>query len=305
MTALDAQYPDSLTIRIGCELVYSVFVPTPALFILRPRRSPTQRIVKESLSMEPGLVSTEETDSHGNIVDRVMLKPGFNTIRHDAFVSVSSLPETVPLSEGALPVEQLSLALLRYTQPSRYCESDLLSDFAKQAFAHYSPGGPTVKAIADWVHNNIAYRFGSGSSDLTAAQIVERRFGVCRDFAHALAVLCRTFNIPTRYVTGHLPDIGVLDSGAPMDFHAYTEVYLTNGWNAVDARFNTPRIGRIRIAAGVDAVDGAFATIYGPAELRSFYVWAYQIDPAEVRLGDPIDLSKRLDSSLMVRFPPC
>ena len=90
-----------------------------------------------------------------------------------------------------------------------------------------------------------------------------------------------------------------------MDFHAYAEVYLSNGWNTVDARFNTPRIGRIKIAGGIDAVDGAFATIYGPAQLVSFYVWAYQIDPAQIRLGDPIDLTKRLDSSLIVRFPPC
>ncbi len=305
MTAPGAQYPSSLTVRIGCELVYSVLVPTPALFILRPRRSATQRIVQESLSMEPGLISTEETDSHGNIVDRVMLKPGLNTIRHDAFVSVSSLPETVPLWEGALPVEQLSLALLRYTQPSRYCESDMLSDFAKQAFSYNSPGGPTVKAIADWLHQNIEYRFGSGLPGVTAAQTVQRRYGVCRDFAHAKAVLCRTTNSPPRYVTGQLPDIGVLDAGGAMDFHAYAEVFLANGWHAVDARFNTPRIGRIKIAAGIDAVDGAFATIYGPADLTSFYVWAYQIDPAEIRLGDPIDLSKRLDSSLIVRFPPC
>jgi transglutaminase-like putative cysteine protease len=303
MTALDARYPSSLTIRVGCELVYSVQVPTPAMFILRPRRSATQRIVREALSMEPDLISTEETDSHGNIVDRVVLKPGLNTIQHDAFISVSSIPETMPLTEPAIPVEQLSLALLRYTQPSRYCESDLLSAFAKQAFAHQPPGGPTVKAIADWVHGNLEYRFGSGSPDITAAQILERRYGVCRDFAHAMAVLCRTFNIPTRYVTGHLPDVGVFDPGSAMDFHAYTEVYLANGWNAVDARFNTPRIGRIRIAGGIDAVDGAFATIYGPATLSSFYVWAYQMDPSQVRLGDPIDLTKRLDGTPTVRFP--
>ena len=118
MTVVDTEYPSSLTIRIGCELVYSVFVQTPALFILRPRRSATQRIVQEALSMEPALISTEETDSHGNIVDRVMLKPGLNTIRHDAFVAVSSLPETFPLTEAALAVEQFSLAQLRYIRRS-------------------------------------------------------------------------------------------------------------------------------------------------------------------------------------------
>jgi transglutaminase-like putative cysteine protease len=103
-------------------------------------------------------------------------------------------------------------------------------------------------------------------------------------------------------VTGHLPDIGCLDPGSPMDFHAYFEVYLGQEWFTFDARFNVPRIGRVKVAHGLDAVDGAFATIYGEASLTHFQVWAYQVNPQEVSVGDPIDLSKRLDGNTTVRL---
>jgi transglutaminase-like putative cysteine protease len=125
---------------------------------------------------------------------------------------------------------------------------------------------------------------------------------VCRDFAHVAIALCRAFNLPARYVVGHLPDIGYLDPGTPMDFHAYFEVYLGQTWCTFDARYNTPRIGRIKVAQGLDAVDGAFSTIYGEARLAWFEVWAYQVNPEQVSVGDPIDLSKRLDGTPQVRL---
>ena len=114
---------------------------------------------------------------------------------------------------------------------------------------------------------------------------------------------CRCFNVPARYVTGYLPDIGVFDAGGPMDFHAYFEVYVANRWVTFDARFNEPRIGRIKIASGLDAVDGAFSTLFGAATLAKFEVWTYQVDPAEVNLGDSINMAKRLDGTPTLRFP--
>ena len=125
---------------------------------------------------------------------------------------------------------------------------------------------------------------------------------MCRDFAHAAIALCRTFNLPARYVVGHLPDIGYVDPGTPMDFHAYFEVYLGQDWLTFDPRYNVPRIGRVKIAHGDDAVNGAFSTIYGEARLTNFEVWAYQVNPQQVSVGDPIDLSKRLDGDLKVRL---
>ena len=145
--------------------------------------------------------------------------------------------------------EKLAPALLRYTFPSRYCDSDMLQDFAWQQFGQYQHGAERVLAICDWLHHNIEYRTGSGSPDLTAFDVIERGYGVCRDFAHCGVALCRTFNLPTRYVSGFVPDIACYDPGTPMDFHAYFEVYMGGRWQVFDARFNTPRTGRVRIAA--------------------------------------------------------
>ena len=291
-----------LTVRLGCELIYETSQHTPAYMVVRPRRAHLQRIQQEMFVLEPDLQATEEIDTHGNVVDRVTLKPGENTIRHDALVAVSSQHEVLPYNEPPLAVEQLPLSLLRYTLPSRYCDSDKLMDFAR-AFWTCAPGAPTVQAICDWIHNNIEYRYGSGCPDISASEIVSRGYGVCRDFAHTAVALCRTFNIPTRYVTGHLPDIAFQDPGTAMDFHAYMEVYLGGEWHTFDARFNTPRVGRVKIACGMDAVDGAFTTVYGTAALKNFQVWAYQVDPAQVSIGDPVDLSLRLDGTPLIRWP--
>ena len=230
--------------------------------------------------------------------------PGRNEIRHDALVAVSSLPDRrevngpIQGAGGAIAMRDL----LRYTLPSRYCDSDKLLNFAWNQFGQLPHGLPRVQAICDWVHNNIEYRFGSGRPDLSASEVIERRYGVCRDFAHVAIALCRAFNLPARYVTGHLPDIGYVDPGTPMDFHAYCEVYLGQEWLTFDPRYNVQRIGRVKLAHGADAVDGAFATIYGAAKLTHFEVWAYQVNPLQVAVGDPIDLSKRLDGSLTVRI---
>jgi transglutaminase-like putative cysteine protease len=294
--------PLNLTVRVGCSLAYETTVPTPVLFVLKPRLEGGVLVMQEKLSFGIGQPSYEFQDSHGNITYRSTMMPGRNEIRHDALVAVSSLPDSRSVQGPMVPVGQLPSELLRYTLPSRYCDSDKLLNFAWEKFGQVTHGLPRVQAICDWVHNNIEYRTLSGRPDLSASEVIERRYGVCRDFAHAAIALCRTFNLPARYVTGHLPDIGCIDPGSPMDFHAYCEVYLGQEWLTFDPRFNVPRIGRIKIAHGSDAVDGAFATIYGEAKLVHFEAWAYQVNPQQVSVGDPIDLSKRLDSCMTVRL---
>jgi transglutaminase-like putative cysteine protease len=294
--------PLNLTVRVGCRLGYQTTVSTPVLFVLKPRLEAKVLVMKEQLSFGIGLPSSEFLDSHGNTTYRSMLTPGYNEIRHDALVAVSSLPDSREIVGQIQPVEQLPFEVLRYTLPSRYCDSDKLMNFAWNEFGQTAHGLPRVQAICDWVHNNIEYRFMSGRSDLSASEVIARRYGVCRDFAHAAIALCRAFNLPARYVTGHLPDIGFNDPGTPMDFHAYCEVYLGQEWLTFDPRYNVPRIGRVKVAHGSDAVDGAFATIYGAAQLTHFEVWAYQVNPQQVSVGDPIDLSKRLDATTTVRL---
>ena len=277
-------------------------MPTPALFMLRPRVDENHLVTAENFAINPGLLRHEFPDSHGNTTRRAILQPGINTVSHDALVSVSSMPEVSCASQPAVPVADIPGEFLRYTLPSRYCDSDKLLEFAWDHFGQTQHGGARVQAIADWVHSNIEYRFGSGRPDLSASDIIERRYGVCRDFAHVTIALCRTFNIPARYVTGHLPDIGYQDSGAAGDFHAWCEVYLAHQWWTIDARFNVPRIGRIKMSHGLDAVDGAFGTIYGDARLTYFEVWSYQVNPARVTLGSSRDMSLRLDGTPLVNF---
>ena len=294
--------PLNLTVRIGCFIAYEATLPTPMILVLRPRIDANQLVRQEKLWFSPYLPSSEFADAHGNNSYRVMLQPGRNEIHHDALVMVSSQPDNEEQQSIPTPIDRLPPRVLRYTLPSRYCDSDKLRDFAWQQFGQTANGIERVYAICNWVHNNIEYRFGAGRSDISASEVVNQRFGVCRDFAHVAIALCRAFNLPARYVVGHLPDIGHLDPGTPMDFHAYFEVYLGGTWCTFDARYNEPRIGRVKVAQGLDAVDSAFSTIYGAASLTWFEVWAYQVNPDHVSLNEPVDLSKRLDGTPTIRL---
>jgi transglutaminase-like putative cysteine protease len=291
----------NITVRVGCHIVYQTPVPTAILLVLKPRHDAHQVVLHQQLTFTPHLPCFHFEDAHGNLTDRAVLQAGENVIHHDAIVSVSSLSDAPAAPAVPTPVYQLPPETLRYTLPSRYCDSDKLLNFAWQQFGHIENGLQRVQAICNWVHNNIQYRFGAGSSVISASEVLLQRFGVCRDFAHVAIAFCRAFNLPARYVTGHLPDVAHLDPGTPMDFHAYFEVFLGHQWFTFDARYNEPRIGRVKVAQGLDAVDGAFSTIYGEVQFKWFEVWAYQINPAQVTLGDPVDLSKRLDGTLALR----
>ncbi len=293
-----------LTIRCGFEFVYEAAAHTPAILKIHPRPDPWQRTEREQMTIFPFIAAQTYEDWHGNSVERLTLPAGRTTVRHDIFIAVPVTTDDHWLIDQPVPVADVPPQLLQYTLPSRYCDSDRLMDFACREFGNFPEGLPRVQAICDWVHRNIQYRWGSGSTFTTASQVLAQGYGVCRDFAHLAVALSRCFNVPTRYATGYVPDVGCLDPGSPIDFHAYMQVYVGHRWYTFDARFNEPRIGRIHIAFGQDAVDGAFSTLFGPASLASFYVWAYQVDPAEVNPGDPIDMSKRLDGTPTLRFPP-
>lgn len=292
-----------LTVRVGCSLAYEATGPAWLLLNVRPLADRNHELVFQALSVGLDLPFTEFTDSHGNNVCRVALAPGTNYIRHDAIVAVTSTPDNGELPAGAAPIalDVLPPELLRYTLPSRYCDSDKLIHFAWEKFGHVEHGLPRVEAISRWLHENIEYRYFSGRPDLTAWDVLKRGYGVCRDFAHLAVALNRTFNLPARYVTGHLPDIGFPDPNNHMDFHAYAEVYVGGHWFTTDARFHVPRIGRIKISCGQDAVDGAFSTIYGGATLSYFQVWAYQVPRGQVGVGDALDFSRRLDNRTTVQ----
>lgn len=286
-----------VTLRVGCSLAYEVTGTASLLLNVQPRPAHGQAIIFEALTLGHALPAEAFKDTHGNRVWRVKLASGTNCFRHDAIVATNSRPDNDGLSwMPPVPPAELPASLIRYTLPSRYCDSDKLAQFAWEKFGAVEHGLPRVEAISRWLHEHIEYRHCSGRPDLSAWDVLQRGYGVCRDFAHLAVALNRTFNLPARYVTGHLPDIGFPDPDNRMDFHAYAEVYIGGQWFTTDPRFHVPRIGRLRISSGLDAVDSAFSTIYGAATLSYFQVWAYQVQHDSVGVGDPLDFSRRLDN---------
>jgi transglutaminase-like putative cysteine protease len=216
-------------------------------------------------------------DSYGNRCQRILLPIGEHILYYDAVVQVTDDWDEVAFDASQMPVEDLPDDVLLYTLPSRFCLSDVLSDTAWHLFGNTQPGWARVQAICDWVHTAIRFQYGTSTPFTTAVDVYEQRVGVCRDFAHLAVTFCRALNIPTRYVFGYLPDIGVPPSDDPMDFCAWIEVYLGGRWWTFDPRNNTPRVGRVLIGRGRDALDVAMVTTYGSPTLKQMTVWADEV----------------------------
>jgi transglutaminase-like putative cysteine protease len=273
-------------IRIGCQLQYFSATPTPSVFVVQPPETARQRLAWEELEALGGTLAQAYGDAFGNRCQRVTLAAGETVVRFEALALVPEDADPVRADARQVPPQDLDAGLLRYTLPSRYCETDELLGFAWDTFARVPAGFARVQAICEWVHRNVRYRRGSSRPDWSAADAITAREGVCRDRAHVVVALCRAFNMPARYAVSYLPDIEVPDDGLPMDFHAYAEVWLEGGWQVFDPHRLQARKGRVFIASGLDAADAAFATLYGPASLTKFSVWA---DPVNV-LGEKLGL---------------
>jgi transglutaminase-like putative cysteine protease len=238
--------------------------------------------VREEWQITPSFDTHDYHDIYNNLCQRLILGQGEHRLSYNAIVKVADTWDDIAPDALQLPVENLPDEVLLYTLPSRFCLSDVLSDTAWQLFGNTEPGWARVQAICDWVHNNIGFQYGTSNPQTTAIDVYEQRVGVCRDFTHLAVTFCRALNIPTRYVFGYLPDIGVPIADAPMDFCAWMEVYLGNRWWTFDPRNNTPRIGRVLIGRGRDALDVAMVTSYGSPTLKQMIVWADEATPAQV-----------------------
>jgi transglutaminase-like putative cysteine protease len=244
--------------------------------MVEPHPDAPVRRAWEEWQTEPAAPLTGYGDLFGNRCRRVILPAGAARLRYDAEVELSRTPDAVEPTAAQVPVEQLPDSALVYTLPSRYCLSDALADDAWRLFGDAEPGWARVQAVCDWINAHIQY--GGESTPLTTAlDVYEARAGVCRDFAHLGVAFCRALTIPARYVFGYMPDIDVPPPYPPMDFHAWFEAYLGGRWWTFDARFNRPRIGRVPIGRGRDAVDVAMVTTFGPARFRSMTVWTDEI----------------------------
>jgi transglutaminase-like putative cysteine protease len=264
-------------LRVGCLFEHDATGETPSIVMVDPHSSVAGAVVEEAFTSAPALVTTRFDDLYGNRCRRLILPEGPSTFSYDAVYEISPEPEPMP---GPLDVqhriETLPDALLHWLLPSRYAESDELLASAWQLFGETEPGVERVQAVCDWINANIAYGVPSIQTT-TTIEIYERRGGMCRDFAHLGVTFCRALGIPARYVFGYMPDIGIPGPFPPMDFHAWFEVYLGDRWWTFDARFNTPRIGRLPIGKGRDAADVAMITTFGAASLRRMTVWSDEV----------------------------
>jgi len=262
-----------MRVRVGCEFAYGSTAPTPTVWQVRPRADRAQSLVAESWSTSPPLPRTSYNDVFGNVCDRMMLLPGQTVLRYDATVEVPRSRDDVSARARQVPVESLPDETMVYLLPSRFCLSDVLRDQAWELFGATEPGWARVASVCDWVHENVQFQVNSSNALTSALDIWQSRCGVCRDFAHLGLTMCRSLNIPARYVFGYMPDIDVAPY-EPMDFCAWFEAYLEDRWWTFDPRNNVPRAGRVVIGRGRDALDVAMVTTYGAPLLQTMTVWA-------------------------------
>jgi transglutaminase-like putative cysteine protease len=267
-----------MKIRIGCELIYDLPQPTPMILVLGSHFSRASDIlVPDYLTTTPAVPIAFYRDSFGNWCNRLTAPAGRFTLGTNGMVRDSGQPDPVVPEAQQVPVEDLPPETLLFLLGSRYCETDRLSDFAWKQFGTGPTGWARVQAICDFVHDHITFGYEHASSMMGAAEVFEKKKGVCRDFAHLAVTFCRAMNIPARYCTGYLGDIGIPPPYGPMDFAGWFEAYLGGRWYTFDPRNNMPRIGRVLIAQGRDAGDVPIAHTFGPTTLASFRVWTDEV----------------------------
>jgi transglutaminase-like putative cysteine protease len=263
-----------MLIAYGCAFDLEFIQPTPAVCLIDVHSSHAGSLVPASLTFEtdPPLATTTFLDDFGNLSRRFTAPAGSMRLRLSGLYRADGSLDRRDANARVLPVERLPVECLPYLSPSRFCESDLMTEAAWQQFGTLPRTTALVEAICAYTHQRLRFDYTQARATRTAAQAHAEQVGVCRDFAHLAVTLCRALNIPARYANGYMGDIGVPADPAPMDFNAWFDVYLEGGWYTFDARHNCRRIGRIPIAHGRDAADVPMLRTFGAHTLKSFQV---------------------------------
>ncbi|WP_157218455.1 transglutaminase-like domain-containing protein [Flavisphingomonas formosensis] len=266
-----------MLIRAGFDIRFDAMAPTPmlALLSIHPSRNRDLRS-PHRIEASPTLPLYDFVDSFGNMCTRLTIPAGGVALRADFAIADSGLPDERAPDVPVMPIPELPEDVLVFLLGSRYCETQHLMQFAWDKFGGIASARDRVEAIVDFVHNHLRFGYEYARADRTAWHGYQEQVGVCRDFAHLAITLCRCVNIPARYCTGYLGDIGIPPVDAPMDFSAWFDVYVGGNWYTYDARHNRPRIGRILMARGRDATDTALTTCFGSATLAKFEVTTYE-----------------------------
>ena len=267
-----------MKLRVGYELRYAFPEATPAILTLNVHYTRASDLaVPDHIIISPSVPISGYRDGYGNWCSRIVAPAGHVSISCDAIVSDQGRPDPVAPYASQVPVEQLPDEAIIFLLPSRFCDSDKLLDLAWTEFGSTRPGWPRVQAVCDFVHQRVAFGYAFARPTRTASEAYQEGRGVCRDYAHLAVAFCRALNIPARYCTGYLGDVGTQPPYPPGDFAAWFEAYLGGQWYTFDPRNNVPRIGRVLIARGRDAADVPIITTFGPNTLEGFRVWADEI----------------------------
>jgi len=272
-----------MQLRIGYELIYSFPQSTPIILLVSVHDSRTSDIVvSDRLIAEPSIPMTCYRDGFGNRCTRALAPMGRLRLTADGVIRDSGQPDEVVSTLGQDAVQDLPEETLVFLLGSRYCETDLLTQTAWNLFGFTAPGYTRVQAICDYVHKHIAFDYQNARATRSAADAFNERIGVCRDYAHLAIAFCRCMNIPARYCTGYLSDLGTPPPFPVGDFAAWFEAWIGGRWHIFDPRNNVQRMGRVLMARGRDASDVAIATTFGPNTLESFKVWTDEIPGGEI-----------------------
>jgi transglutaminase-like putative cysteine protease len=267
-----------MKIRVGFEMIYDCPQPTPMIFTLNVHFTRVSDLVgRDDLVFDPPVPLAGYRDSFGNWCTRIVAPQGRMRVTADALVNDCGIPDLIVPEAQQVPVRNLPEDTLLFLLGSRYCETDRLSETAWNLFGNAPTGWGRVQAICDYVHRHITFGYEHARMTRTALEALNERTGVCRDYTHLAVAFCRCMNIPARYCTGYLGDIGMPPPYGPMDFAAWFEAFLDGQWYTFDARNNMPRIGRVLIARGRDAADVALSNTFGPSLLASFRVWTDEV----------------------------
>lgn len=264
------------TVQLGCTFRYSCTLPTAAVFQVAAQPSQAVSILDSSWTVTGDLPLHHYRDMYGNPCSRLTLPVGETTLTYSARAQVPDAFDSWDESAAEIPATELPDEVLLFTLPSRYCQPDLLGNQAWRRFGDLTPGYHRVQAINAFVNDWLTYTVGSTTSSATSMDTFATGLGVCRDFAHLMITFCRALNIPARYVHGYITEMDVPLSGRPMDFHAWTQVWLGDRWWDFDPRWNSPRKGRVVIGTGRDAADVAMVTTYGMPWLQLMTVSAHE-----------------------------
>jgi transglutaminase-like putative cysteine protease len=272
-----------MQIKIGYELDFDCPQPTPMILTLNVHYSRVGDLATpDHVITRPSVPVTGYRDGFGNWCTRLVAPAGTLRITTDAEIHDSGLPDPSEPNAAQHAVQDLPDDTLMFLLGSRYCETDRLSETAWSLFGHTPPGWARVQAISDFVHHHITFGYEHARATKTALEAFQEKRGVCRDYTHLAIAFCRCVNIPARYCTGYLGDIGipVAPVPAPGDFSAWFEAYVGGRWYVFDPRNRIPRIGRILIARGRDAADVPLSNAFGPTTLAHFNVWTREIASA-------------------------